>query len=150
MSAKTRRGTRYALTAEGHAVIAAHLAPSGHASGDPVAWAAHFLETPYLWGGRSGFGIDCSGLVQLCLMMAGREAPRDSDMQAASLGNEIDPATRRRGDLVFWNGHVALLEDADTVIHANGHTMTVAQETLDEALARIEPVYGRPTVWRRV
>jgi cell wall-associated NlpC family hydrolase len=144
------RGTRYALTNDGQALIAGHLAPIGTASLDHVAWAARFLETPYLWGGRSGFGIDCSGLVQMALMMAGQAAPRDSDMQASDLGSEIVFDERRRGDLVFWKGHVAILEDAETVIHANGHTMTVARETLADAITRIGPVYGQPTKLRRV
>ncbi|VVT31667.1 NlpC/P60 family protein [Rhizobium sp. EC-SD404] len=144
------RGTRYALTDNSYAVVAAHLAPIDTASLDHVAWAARFIETPYLWGGRSGFGIDCSGLVQMTLMMSGKTAPRDSDMQANALGVEIGFDERSRGDFVFWRGHVAILEDEETVIHANGHTMTVARETLADAITRIGPVYGQPTNLRRV
>ena len=145
------RGTRYALLEGGGAVIAAHLKPLDAApEPDYVTVAARFLETPYLWGGRSGFGIDCSGLVQISQMIAGRIAPRDSDMQAEGLGRPIERETRRRGDLVFWKGHVAILEDADTTIHANGHPMTVARESLKDAINRIGPVYGQPTGWRRV
>ncbi len=123
------RGTRYLLLAEGAAVVAGHCLPIGTwASDDYVAIAARFLETPYLWGGRSGFGIDCSGLVQLALQMTGRTAPRDSDMQAAGLGREIAREDLQRGDLVFWKGHAGSMEDEKTLLHANGHTMTVARE----------------------
>ena len=143
------RGTPYLLTDRG-AVIARHAAPVDVAvTGDYVAVAARFLETPYLWGGRSGFGLDCSGLVQLSMMMAGRAAMRDSDMQMASLGAEIGGDALRRGDLVFWKGHVAIMEDAETMIHANGYTMSVARETLAGAVGRIAPLYGRPILYRR-
>ena len=98
---------RYLVTREGEAVFAAHCAPVDAAiDTDFVAVALRFLETPYLWGGRSGFGIDCSGLVQLSMLMTGRMAPRDSDMQAQSLGAEIGRDALRRGDLVFWAGHI--------------------------------------------
>jgi cell wall-associated NlpC family hydrolase len=114
-----------------------------------VAIAARLLETPYLWGGKSAFGIDCSGLVQLSMMMAGKSAPRDSDMQAACLGHEIGFDELRRGDLVFWKGHVAIMEDEDTIIHSNGHTMSVAREGLKAAVERIGYLYGAPTICRR-
>lgn len=145
-----KRGTRYLLLADGGAMIAHHLAPlGGPIVDDYVACAARFMETPYLWGGRSGFGIDCSGLVQLSMLMAGMAAPRDSDMQESGLGEPIERASARRGDLVFWKGHVAIVEDGETVIHANGHTMTVARESIGNAIARIRPIYGEPTVWLR-
>ena len=144
------RGTRYLLMDGGGAVIAAHCAPLGTAStGDYVAVATRLLETPYLWGGKSAFGIDCSGLVQLSMMMTGRPAPRDSDMQAAGLGVEIGFDELCRGDLVFWKGHVAIMEDEDTIIHANGHTMSVAREGLKAAVERIGYLYGAPTICRR-
>lgn len=146
-----RRGTRYLLLAGGGAMIARHLGEIGApAADDYVSIAARFLETPYLWGGRSGFGIDCSALVQLSLMLAGHTAPRDSDMQEKTLGTAIGRATAARGDLLFWKGHVAIMEDADTVLHANGHTMTVARERLDDAIRRIGSVYGLPTSLRRM
>lgn len=144
------RNTLYYLLSGGSAVIAAHCLPlSSYAADDYVSIAARFLETPYLWGGRSGLGIDCSGLVQLCLQMSGREAPRDSDMQAAGLGEEISREDLRRGDLVFWKGHVAIMADERTMIHASGHTMTVTREDLDGAIDRIARLYAKPTIYRR-
>jgi len=145
-----KRGTRYAVLASGGAMIAKHLRPIGEPETDYVSVAETFAHTPYLWGGASGFGIDCSGLVQLSMFMAGRDAPRDTDMQAAGIGSPLDPAKGlKRGDLVFWRGHVAIMADSETIIHANGHTMTVSRETLTEAISRIEPLYGRPTGFRR-
>jgi len=144
------RGTRYLMLADGSALIAGHCLPAGEAAGDDyVAVAARFLETPYLWGGRSGFGIDCSALVQLSLMMTGRSAPRDSDMQA-QFGSEISRGELRRGDLVFWKGHVGLMEDEETLLHANGHTMTVAREDFAGAVRRIGWLYSQPTGFRRL
>jgi cell wall-associated NlpC family hydrolase len=144
------RGTTYHLLQDGGAVIAAHCLPIGQfPDKDYVAIAARLLETPYLWGGRSAFGIDCSGLVQLAMMMAGMASPRDSDMQASGLGEEITGDDLRRGDLVFWKGHAAIMEDPHTIIHANGHTMSVAREDFKSALARIGYLYGSPTGFRR-
>lgn len=144
------RGTRYLTLADGSAVIAGHCLPVGQTVGhDYVAVAARFLETPYLWGGRSGFGIDCSALVQLSLMMVGRSFPRDSDMQSEQ-GTEISREELQRGDLVFWKGHVGLMEDQETLLHANGHTMTVARENFEAAVQRIGWLYSRPTGFRRL
>ncbi|NKN35316.1 C40 family peptidase [Agrobacterium sp. a22-2] len=144
------RGTRYCLLADGRAVIANHCRRVEEpVAGDYVAVAARFLETPYLWGGRSGFGIDCSGLVQLALMMVGKTAPRDSDMQAQGLGIAIDRDQLRRGDLVFWRGHAGIMEDDETLLHANGHTMTVARENFEAAVQRIGWLYEQPTGYRR-
>jgi len=109
-----------------------------------------FIETPYLWGGRSGFGIDCSGLVQLSMAMAGRRVLRDTDMQVKSLGVEIERDELRRGDLVFWKGHVGLMENEETLLHANGHTMNVARENLAAAIERIGWLYEKPTAFRRM
>ncbi|GAA4171089.1 NlpC/P60 family protein [Shinella granuli] len=144
------RGTRYLTLAGGQSVVAGHCLAIGERAGDDyVAIAARFLETPYLWGGRSGFGLDCSALVQLSMMMTGRAVPRDSDMQAAGLGTPIERAALRRGDLVFWKGHVAIMEDEATILHANGHTMSVAREGLDAAIERIGWLYAQPTGYRR-
>lgn len=147
------RGTAYALLASGEAVIARHLVPVGEYAADYVAVAEDLLGTPYLWGGVSAFGIDCSGLVQLAMRLAGREMLRDSDMQAATAGEAFDPGPDysglARGDLVFWKGHVGIMLDAATLIHANGHTMTVSREKLADAIDRIGYLYGGPTGFRR-
>lgn len=147
------RGTRYALVATGEAMILDHLCPIGHVEADYVAVAERFEHTPYLWGGVSGFGIDCSGLVQLSMRMAGISVLRDTDMQATSIGTALDIgddlAGLRRGDLVFWKGHVAIMLDAASMIHASGHTMRVTREPLADAVARIGHLYGGPTGFRR-
>lgn len=144
------RGTRYLMLPDGGAIVARHLRPvSDPPAPDYVSVAAHLLETPYLWGGKSGFGIDCSGLVQLSMRLAGQKAPRDSDMQANGLGAPIERQALKRGDLVFWKGHVAIMEDETTMIHANGNTMSVARETLEAAIERIGWLYGTPTGYRR-
>lgn len=144
-----RRGTRYALLTGGGAMIAAHLLPAGEHAPDYVAVAEALEHTPYLWGGTSGFGIDCSGLVQLSMRMAGRAVPRDTDMQENAFA-PVDPAAGlRRGDLVFWKGHVAVMLDRAEVIHANGHTMLTTREPLAAAVARTAPVHGAPTSYRR-
>ena len=135
-------------------MIASHCRPlDAERPTDPVTVAATFLETPYLWGGRSGFGLDCSGLVQISFATTGYSAPRDSDMQAERLGAAIDPEKDglQRGDLVFWKGHVGFIEDdGKTLLHASGGTMTVTREPLAAAIARIANLYGQPTGYRRV
>jgi cell wall-associated NlpC family hydrolase len=144
------RGNRYAMLEDGTAIFEKHVQPLGAGDGgDYVDIATRFLETPYLWGGRSGVGIDCSGLVQLSMLMTGRRAPRDTDMQAATLGSPIDRVELRRGDLVFWKGHVATMEDPETIIHATGNTMTVVRENLEAAIKRIGWLYEQPTGYRR-
>lgn len=147
------RGTSYALLQSGEAVIARHLMPASDHATDYVAVAEALVDTPYLWGGVSSFGLDCSGLVQLAMRLAGRRVARDSDMQASALGEAFEPgpdySDLRRGDLVFWKGHVGIMTDADNMIHANGHTMLVSREPLREAIDRIGYLYGGPTSFRR-
>jgi cell wall-associated NlpC family hydrolase len=129
--------------------VAAHLAPVGVAVSDYVAVAERFLGAPYQWGGRESLGLDCSGLVQQALAACGAAVPRDTDLQLAFFA-PIAEDQRRRGDLVFWKGHVAVLLDADTILHANAHHMAVAIEPLAQARARIEAAGGGPvTGWRR-
>ena len=126
-----------------------HLRPVGAWLEDPVSVAEGLLGTPYLWGGDSRAGIDCSGLAHLAFHACGVEIPRDSDLQMDGL-----PATTaeeaQRGDLVFWKGHVAILTGPDRIIHANGFTMSVAYEGLQAAIDRIRPVEGEVLGWRRV
>jgi cell wall-associated NlpC family hydrolase len=128
-----------------------HLAPIGAGfETDYVAVAERFLGAPYQWGGRESLGLDCSALVQQALYACGRACPRDTDLQRGFFP-EIGEADRRRGDLVFWKGHVAILLDADTILHANAHHMAVAIEPLGEAIARIEATpTGAPLGYRRV
>jgi cell wall-associated NlpC family hydrolase len=131
----------FAVSSDGLYVWARHLAACVWREADYVAVAERFLETPYLWGGRTSEGIDCSGLVQTALAAAGVEAPRDSDMQEAALGEPIavdDPrAPLERGDLVFWQGHVGIMRDPVTLLHANGWHMKVVSEPLRQARDRI-------------
>jgi cell wall-associated NlpC family hydrolase len=137
----------YARLRGGGHVPRPHLEP---VASDWVAQAERFLGVPYLWGGRSARGLDCSALVQLALLAAGYEAPRDSDMQEALLGAELAAdAPPRRGDLVFWTGHVGIMQDAETLLHANGHHMAVASEPFLPAAARIEAAGGGPVTMRR-
>jgi len=129
----------FAVTPDGFHLWARHLAAVRSCEPDFVAVAERFLETPYLWGGRTSEGIDCSGLMQTALTAAGVAAPRDSDMLAA-LGEPVaadGAAPLQRGDLVFWKGHVGVMRDAGTLIHANGWHMKAVSEPLEEARARI-------------
>lgn len=127
-----------------------HLGPVG--LGFETDWAGvaeRFLGAPYLWGGRESLGLDCSGLVQQALTACGLACPRDTDMQAG-LGAPVARENLRRGDLVFWKGHVAIMLDAVRMVHANAHHMAVAIEPLDGAIARIEAAgSGPPTAFRR-
>lgn len=147
----TVRGTDYVILESGDAVIAKHVFPIGEWQTDPVAVAETLLHTPYLWGGNTGFGIDCSGLVLIANMACGQSVLRDSDMQAQSVGERIetDFTNLQRGDLVFWKAHVGIMTDRDHLLHANGNTMNVALERLDEAIERIGYLYGPPTLVRR-
>ncbi|MCY3874227.1 MAG: NlpC/P60 family protein [Rhodobacteraceae bacterium] len=117
---------------------------------DPVEVAERLVGTPYLWGGDSNWGIDCSGLVQLALASAGIDAPRDSDMQEHNVGTVLDGRDRmRRGDFVFWSGHVGIMVDSEHLVHANAHHMAVRIEPLEGAAARIQATGGGAIRLRR-
>jgi len=145
---------RFAVTAAGGWIPAPHLTLVNDVETDFVAVAARFLGVPYLWGGKTGLGIDCSGLVQVALTACGISCPRDSDMQERALGAVVaaDPgfSNLRDGDLVFWKGHVAIVRDPHTLIHANAHHMAVAIEPVSEAVARIGASAGDVTSVKRL
>ena len=113
-----------------------HLAPIDHIERDPAAVADRLIGSPYLWGGNSSFGIDCSGLVQTALLACGTPCPGDSDLQEAAFPDAT--GAYQRGDLLFWKGHVAMVTDANTMIHANAHHMAVAYEPIAAAITRIQ------------
>jgi cell wall-associated NlpC family hydrolase len=142
----------FLVTRDGGFIYAAHLAPLSDPAEDFVSVAETLIGAPYLWGGRSSLGVDCSGLAQCALLAAGVVAPRDSDMQETALGVAIDPeAPLRRGDLVFWRGHVGIMRDAQTLLHANAFHMQVASENFAGARARIAASGGgAPTAARRL
>jgi len=132
----------FAITAAGGHVPLVHVAPVDAMENDFVAVAERFLGSPYLWGGKTSLGLDCSGLVQLALGACGIACPRDTDMQEKALGSALalPPVLDqlRRGDLLFWKGHVAIVRDAETMIHANAHHMATVIENTNDAVARIK------------
>jgi cell wall-associated NlpC family hydrolase len=140
----------FAVTASGGYVPARHLALLDVQESDFVAIAERFLHTPYLWGGKTSLGIDCSGLVQVSLNACGRPCPRDSDMQEAALGNPASLSALQRGDLLFWKGHVAIARDSATLIHANAFHMAVAIEPVAETIARIRAAGSEVTSVKRI
>jgi len=149
----TRVDELFAATASGGHVPMSHLAPIATAETDFVAVAERFLGTPYLWGGKTSLGIDCSGLLQLALAACGISCPRDTDMQEQALGSARPQTLEqlRRGDLVFWKGHVAIVRDEATLLHANASRhMAVAFEGTADAIARIRPIAGEVTSVRRL
>ena len=145
---------RLAVTPSGGYVPAAHLAPIGDNERDFVAVAERFVGTPYLWGGKTTLGLDCSGLLQIALSACGLPCPRDSDMQERALGAPVDYRALsfklQRGDLVFWSGHVAIARDRDSLVHANAFHMSVVVEPAAEAITRIRGVGSEITSVRRL
>lgn len=131
----------FAVTQEGWYLPRVHVDVLDEMAEDYVAVAERFVGTPYLWGGKSSFGIDCSGLVQVSLNAAGTGCPRDSDLQRDGLGRLLGLAEAshlQRGDLIFWSGHVAIVRDAETIVHANAHHMATVIENTRDAIARIK------------
>ena len=136
--------------APGRFVHYRHLVPLSEHSTDFVAVAEQFLGVSYVWGGKTFSGLDCSGLTQTSLHAAGMTCPRDTDMQEKALGESVEIADLRRGDLVFWKGHVGVMRDATHLLHANAFHMAVAAEPLAEAIMRIEKVAGPVTSIKRL
>jgi cell wall-associated NlpC family hydrolase len=143
---------KFSKLSNGHYVFVKHIQPLSETEADFVGVAENFLGVPYYWGGKTSQGLDCSGLVQTALEACGVFAPRDTDMQETQLGQSLlinDLDGLRRGDLVFWKGHVGIMADQKTLLHANGHHMLTVKEPLSEAVARISGMYGQITSIRR-
>jgi cell wall-associated NlpC family hydrolase len=138
----------FAQTDDGY-VPMSHLRPLGAWADDPVLIAVSFLGCPYLWGGNSHAGIDCSGLIQAAYWACGIGLMGDSDLQQTQGAALPNTAALRRGDLLFWRGHVAMVVDDLRLIHANGHAMCVAYENINDCIARIAAAGGGDVTHRR-
>ena len=135
----TGKQSGFLATSDGLFLPQNHLIPVDSAESDPVTVAERLLGAPYLWGGNSAFGLDCSGLVQIALNACNQACPGDSDQQKQRLGVALpDGEPARRGDLMFWKGHVAWVADPKTLVHANAFHMAVAYEPIADAVARID------------
>jgi hypothetical protein len=148
-----REDGAFAVTRDGWYLPLPHVGRIDRHADDFVGVAEQFAGTPYLWGGKSSLGIDCSGLVQVSLNAAGTGCPRDSDMQQDSLGRALDASESKqlqRGDLIFWKGHVAIVRDADTIVHANAHHMATTIENTRDAIARIKAAGSEITAIKRL
>ena len=148
--AVARSDGSFAVTASGGHVPMRHLVPLAAAEPDFVAVAERFLGVPYLWGGKTSLGLDCSGLLQVALTACGITCPRDSDMQEATLGKSVSLAGLQHGDLIFWKGHVAIARGRNSMIHANASHMAVAIEPVAESLARIGAAGSQVTSVKRI
>jgi cell wall-associated NlpC family hydrolase len=125
------QAARFVRLSSGLYVFANHIAPLASRVPEWIGVAETFVGVPYLWGGKTAAGLDCSGLVQTALEAGGIASPRDTDMMESSLGQSVPlDATLRRGDLIFWKRHVGVMLDAERLIHANGFTMQVSIEPL--------------------
>lgn len=143
----------FSQLSDGRFAISDHLKPVGKWAADFVTVAEMFRYAPYYWGGKSVHGLDCSGLVQLALEVCGVPAQRDSDMQEETLGKTVPGngvSGLKRGDLVFWDGHVGIMTDRTTLLHANGHHMMVVAEPLENAVERIAQRFGHITCIKRL
>jgi cell wall-associated NlpC family hydrolase len=143
----------FAVTREGWYLPRRHIGAIEDHVADFVATAEQFVGTPYLWGGKSSLGIDCSALVQVALNSAGIGCPRDSDMQEEGLGRALDSSEAKklkRGDLIFWKGHVAIVRDAGSIVHANAHHMCTVIENARDAVARIKAAGSEITSVKRL
>jgi cell wall-associated NlpC family hydrolase len=142
---------KWSRLADGRYVFTRHIRPFDALAADPAATAALLEHSPYLWGGRTRFGVDCSGLIQTAFQACGQACPRDTDMMEREFGQPLafDAAVLQRGDLVFWKGHVGMMLDGERLIHANGHHMMTVIEPLSDALKRIAALFGPATSFRR-
>jgi cell wall-associated NlpC family hydrolase len=140
----------FAVTSSGGYIPHRHVVSLATNEPDFIAVAERFLNVPYLWGGKSAAGIDCSGLVQVSLQACGITCPRDSDMQEAALGKSVSLAGLQGGDLIFWKGHVAFALGRNSILHANAFHMAVAIEPVTEALTRIAAAGSQITSVRRL
>jgi cell wall-associated NlpC family hydrolase len=151
--AVAREEAAFAVTRQGWYLPRRHVGGIDAMAEDFVAVAERFVGTPYLWGGKSSLGIDCSGLVQVSLNAAGTGCPRDSDMQRDGLGRLLglaESSPLQRGDLIFWRGHVAIARDAETIVHANAHHMATVIENTSGAIARIKAAGSEVTAIKRL
>jgi cell wall-associated NlpC family hydrolase len=127
-----------------------HVAALDSFETDPAAVADRLIGVPYRWGGRGADGIDCSGLIQRALELCGIAAPRDSDMQREQLGATVaDDEPLRRGDLIFFPGHVGIMTDGERLVHANAFWMQTVSEPLADVIARLRPTHVQPVLARK-